>query len=341
MTFSTILIVIGVFCVLILSHEFGHFIAAKSCGVYVEDFSLGMGPRFLRFKGKETTYNLRVFPIGGWCKMRGEDEDCDDPRAFNKKKVWQRMLIIFAGPAMNFIFAFILFIIVFMMIGTASTANVVGEVAADSPAAAAGLSPGDVIIEINGTAIDEWADISSAINANGAGETVYLTVARDSQNIDMVINPYYSEDYQSWMIGITPEVTHQNVFTAIKLGFVQSVQFTVLLVQSLAQMITGAIPAEVAGPVGIVTIIGQATSYGLQSLIILTAYLSINLGLINLFPLPALDGSRLVFLVIEKLRGKPMDQRKEGMVHFVGLIMLFGLMIVITYQDIMRLITGS
>lgn len=273
--------------------------------------------------------------------MRGEDEESDDPRAFNRKKVWQRMLVIFAGPAMNFIFAFILFIIVFMMIGTASTQNIVGEVSADSPAAAAGMQAGDVITEINGLEIDEWADISAAVNVNGAGETVSLTVARDGQNLDMVVDPYYNEEYQTWQIGILPEVTHQNVFSAIKLGFVQSVQFTVLLVQSLVQMITGEIPAEVAGPVGIVTIIGQATSYGLQSLLILTAYLSINLGLINLFPLPALDGSRLVFLAVEKLRGRPMDQRKEGMVHFVGLIMLFGLMIVITYQDIMRLITGS
>lgn len=168
-----------------------------------------------------------------------------------------------------------------------------------------------------------------------------MTVARDNQSLDLAIAPYYNEEYRTWQIGILPLVTHQNVFTAIRLGFVQSVQFTVLLVHSLVQMITGEIPAEVAGPVGIVTIIGQARAYGLKSLLILTAYLSINLGLINLFPLPALDGSRLVFLAVEKLRGRPLDQRKEGMVHFVGLIMLFGLMIIITYQDIMRLITGN
>ena len=340
MTVVTILIVIGVFCLLILSHEFGHFIVAKACGVYVEDFSLGMGPKLSQIKGKETTYTLRLLPIGGWCNMRGEDEDSDDPRAFNKKKVWQRMLIIFAGPLMNFIIAIIIFVIVFMMIGTASSANIVGEPIADSPAEIAGLEAGDVITEINGTAIDEWADIGAAINAQEPGTTLNITVERDGSELDIVLEPYFSEEEQAWKIGIYPIREHQNIFTAIGMGVTQSIDFAVLLVQSIVQMITGQIPAEVAGPVGIVTIIGQATSYGVQNVLILVAYLSINLGLINLFPLPALDGSRLVFLAIEGIRKKPIDRAKEGMIHFIGLVLLFGLMIVITYQDIARLVTG-
>ncbi len=340
MVVVTILTVIVVFCLLIISHEFGHFIAAKACGVYVEDFSLGMGPKLLQFRGKETTYCLRLLPIGGWCNMRGEDEDSDDPRAFNRKKVWQRMLIIFAGPLMNFIIAIIIFVIVFMMIGTASTANVVGEPIADSPAAIAGLEEGDIITDINGIAVDEWADISTAVNAQEAGGTLQITVERDGASEIISVEPYFNEETQSWQIGIYPQREHQNIFTAISLGVRQSIEFAVLLVQSIVQMITGQIEAEVAGPVGIVNIIGEATSYGVQNVLILTAYLSINLGLINLFPLPALDGSRLVFLAVEGIRRKPIDRNKEGMVHFIGLVLLLGLMVFITYQDIARLVTG-
>ena len=250
------------------------------------------------------------------------------------------MLIIFAGPLMNFIIAIIIFVIVFMMIGTASYANIVGEPIADSPAEIAGLEAGDVITEINGTAIDEWADIGAAINAQEPGTTLNITVERDGSELDIVLEPYFSEEEQAWKIGIYPIREHQNIFTAIGMGVTQSIDFAVLLVQSIVQMITGQIPAEVAGPVGIVTIIGQATSYGVQNVLILVAYLSINLGLINLFPLPALDGSRLVFLAIEGIRKKPIDRAKEGMIHFIGLVLLFGLMIVITYQDIARLVTG-
>jgi regulator of sigma E protease len=336
----TIISVILVFCVLILSHEFGHFLAAKACGIYVEDFSLGMGPKLVQFKGKETTYTLRPFPIGGWCKMRGEDEENSDPRAFKSRKLWQQMLTIFAGPLMNFIFAIIIFVVVFMMMGTASTANVVGEVMADTPAATAGLQPGDKILAINSSEVDEWADISATVNAANPGASLNLTLERDGESLQTVIQPFFNEETQSWMIGISPEKLHQNFFRAIWLGCVQSVQFAVAIIQGLAQMISGAIPADVAGPVGIVTLIGQASEYGIQTLLILTAYLSINLGLINLFPLPALDGSRLVFLFIEALRGKPINQAKEGMIHFVGLVLLFGLMIFITYKDIARLVTG-
>ena len=336
----TIVSAILVFCFLIISHEFGHFIAAKACGVYVEDFSLGMGPKLLQFHGKETTYTLRPFPIGGWCKMRGEDEDSEDPRAFNNKKVWQRMIIVAAGPFMNFLCAFLLFIVIYMMIGTVSTANVVGSTEDSSPAAQV-LQAGDEIIDINGMTISSWNDIGAAVNSGSEGSPLSITVIRDGQTLVLSISPVYNEEAQQWKLGIMPMTEHQNIFTAIKLGCVQSVNFAVTLILSIGQMITGQIEADVAGPVGIVNLIGQASGYGIQYLLILTAYLSINLGLINLFPLPALDGSRLVFMLVEAIRRKPVPREKEGMVHFIGMILLFGLMIVITYNDIVRLVTGG
>ncbi|MDO4581121.1 MAG: RIP metalloprotease RseP [Bacillota bacterium] len=333
----TAIAAIAVFCLLILSHEFGHFIVAKWSGVYVEDFSLGMGPKLLQWQGKETTYTLRPFPIGGWCKMRGEDEDSDDPRAFNNAKIWKRILTVFAGPLMNFVIAIVLFIIIFMMLGTASSENVAGKIQPGQPAEAAGMQAGDRILSVNGIEIATWEQIGPAVNSLPPGSELSVLVERDGQQLILSITPVFNEEYQLWMLGIEAERLRQNLFTAIALGCKQSIWFVKELILALISMFTGQAPVDVAGPVGIVTIIGDSARYGLQSLLLLTAYLSINLGLLNLFPLPALDGSRIIFLAIEGLRGRPIDRRKEGMVHFVGLMALMALM---TYNDILRLIAS-
>lgn len=333
----TIIAAILVFCLLILSHEFGHFSMAKLVGVYVYDFSLGMGPKLLAFKRKETQYTLRLFPIGGHCLMMGEDEDNDDPHAFNKKKVWQRMLVIAGGPAMNFICAVIIFIIIFMMMGTASSTNEVGDVIAGQAAEAAGVLPGDVIIEINGQPVTAWVDISPAVATGEAGQAMNVVVQRGSETVTLSMQPYVEAESGRRLIGIYPAVEKQNLFTAIGLGVKQSYLFTKELILALVGIITGRVAADVAGPVGVVNIIGQATSYGLQSLLMIAAILSVNLAVVNLLPIPALDGARLVFLAVEGLRGKPLNREREGMVHFIGLMLLFALMIVITFKDIMRL----
>ncbi len=336
----TIIAAVLVFCFLILSHEFGHFIMAKACGIYVEDFSLGMGPKLLSWKGKETQYTLRLLPIGGWCKMAGEDEESDNPRAFCNKKVWQRICVVAAGPVMNFLCAIILFIILFMLIGTYSTSSTIGGVNADSPAAQAGLQSGDVIVSIDGIAIDEWNDISAAVNSGEAGRSLQCVIERDGEQFSVIVTPSYDDSYGSYLLGITPTRARQNLFRAIGLGVEQSVLFARDLLVSIAGMLRGTVQPDVSGPVGIVTAIGETARYGFQSLMLLTAYLSINLGLINLFPLPALDGSRIVFLSIEGIRRKPFDRDKEGMVHMIGLFLLMGLMLVVTYNDIVKLISG-
>jgi len=328
-----------IFCLLIISHEFGHFIVAKICGVYVYDFSLGMGPKLFSWKGKETQYTLRLLPIGGWVKMMGEDENSDDPRSFIQKKISQRIAIIAAGPIMNFLTAILLFVIIFMMIGTYSTENI-AEPMDGKPAQLAGMQDGDRIVEINGYKVDQWSDIITAINKTDAdGKVVNAVVERDGKQIAMAIQPTYDQQSGNWQIGVMPPVVRQNFFVAVKNGIVQTYVFTKLIIVSLVQMATGKIAADVAGPVGIVNIIGQATSYGIQSLLLLTAMLCVNLGIINLLPLPALDGCRIVFLAVEGIRGKPINREREGLVHFIGLMVLFGLMIIITYKDILRLIT--
>jgi len=334
----TIIAAILIFCLLIISHEFGHFIMAKICGVYVYDFSLGMGPKLLSWKGKETQYTLRLFPIGGWVKMMGEDEDSDDPRSFIRKKISQRMAIIAAGPIMNFLTAILLFVIIFMMIGTYSTENI-AEPIDGKPAQQAGMQNGDRIIEINGYQINEWSDITTVISDTAVdGSVVDTVVERDGKQVEIAIQPTYDQESGYWQIGVMPPVVRQNFFVAVKDGVVQTYVFTKLILVSLVQMVTGQIDADLAGPIGVVSIIGQATSYGIQSLLLLTAMLCVNLGIINLLPLPALDGCRIVFLAIEGIRGKPINREREGLVHFIGLILLFGLMIVITYNDIIRLL---
>jgi len=326
---------------MILSHEFGHFSMAKLAGIYVYDFSLGMGPKLLSFKRKETQYSLRLFPIGGHCQMMGEDEISDDPRSFNKKKVWQRMLVIAGGPAMNFITAMLLFIIIFMMMGTPSGGNMVGNVITGQAAEAAGILPGDIIVEINGQAVNTWLDISPAVASREAGQTVDVVVQRDSGQVALSMQPYFEAESGRWLIGIMPAIEKQNLFTAIKLGVKQSVLFTKALILALVGMIAGSVPPDVTGPVGVVTIIGEASSYGLQSLLMIAAILSVNLAVVNLLPIPALDGARLIFLAVEGVRRKPFNREREGMVHLAGFMLLIVLMIVLTFKDVARLISGG
>ena len=334
----SILAAILVFCLLILSHEFGHFIMAKLNGIYVYDFSLGMGPRLFGIKGKETEYMLRLFPIGGHCLMMGDDEETDDPRSFNKKKVLQRISVILGGPVMNFLTAVLIFIILFMMMGTASSTSEVGELIEGRGAEVAGMLPGDIIVGINGQPVNVWADISPAVSLRDVGEDLDVVVSRDGKEISMTVQPHYEEESGRWLIGIYPAVVRQSFFTAIGLGFRQSYMFTRELLSALVGMVAGTVEADVSGPVGVVNVISEATSYGLSSLLFITAILCVNLAVINLLPIPALDGSRVVFLLVEALRGKPLDPKREGMVHFAGLMLLFALMIVITFNDIMRLI---
>lgn len=335
-----VLAAILVFCLLILSHEFGHFIMAKFSGIYVYDFSLGMGPKLFSIKGKETEYILRLFPIGGHCLMMGDDEESEDPRSFNKKKVWRRITVILGGPVMNFLTAVLIFVILFMMMGTASTTNEVGDLIEGQAAEAAGLLPGDLIIGINGLPVSAWADIGPAVALHEPGEPMNVVVDREGREVSLTIHPYLEEESGRWLIGIYPAVVRQNFFTAIGLGVKQSFLFTKDLILALAGMVAGQVEPDVTGPVGVVTIISEATTYGLKSLLFITAILCVNLAVINLLPIPALDGSRVVFLLVEGLRGKPLNRQREGMVHFIGLMMLFALIIVITFKDIMRLIGG-
>ncbi|WP_227766612.1 RIP metalloprotease RseP [Zhaonella formicivorans] len=334
----SVLITILILGVLIIAHELGHLLAAKAVGIKVHEFAIGMGPKIIGYQAKETLYSLRAFPIGGFNRMAGmEPGDEDDVRGFNTKSVGQRSLVIAAGSLMNFILALTLFIIVFMGIGIPSNQNVVGRVVPGGAAELAGLQAGDRIIAINGEKTASWDELTAIIHKNPERK-IEITVLRENKKMAFAVTPRLDPKHKVGLIGIERAWEKQGFLNSIMLGVKQAVGVSILLVTSLVQMIIGKIPADVAGPVGMVQLVGQAVEFGLASVLNFAAILSLNLGLINLFPIPALDGSRLIFLGLEKLRGQPLQPDKENFIHFVGFFLLIALMLLITYQDIVRLI---
>lgn len=334
----SILLAILVFGLLILVHELGHFLAAKRVGIRVHEFAVGMGPVLVSKKYKGTKYSLRMLPIGGFNKMAGMEPGDEDPTAgFNSKSVLQRIFVISAGSLMNILLALVSFIIVFAFLGIPSQANIVGAVNQNSPAAQAGILPGDKIVAIDGTTVETWNEIVDIIHSS-SGKTLSITIIRGENQFDVTAAPQYDSENNIGLIGIKQSRQKSGFFEAIGLGMRNTVALTVSILYGLVQMVIGEVPAEVAGPVGIVSILGDVAQLGLANILTFTALLSLNLGIINLFPIPALDGSRLIFLGVEGLRGRPLDPEKENLIHLVGFALLIMLMLFITYQDILRLI---
>ena len=329
----TIIVALLVFGVIVLFHEFGHFIIAKASGVKVHEFAIGMGPKLASIQGKETLYSIRILPIGGYVKMLGENEESDDERSFGNKSIFKRISIIAAGPIMNFILAVILFAVIFMSTGTPSTT--VKEAMEGYPAQQAGIIQGDKIVEIEGEKISEWNDITSHIGPS-AGEELEISIERDGKLLRKVVVPK-DEDGRG-MIGIVPG-NEKNIFHSIKYSVQRTMWILSQMIGFLVSLIGGkAASSEVVGPVGIINVVGEAAKIGLLNVLSLAAVISINLGLLNLLPIPALDGSRILFLIAELIRGKKLDQEKEGFIHFIGFAILIAFMIFITYKDVLQLL---
>lgn len=333
-----------VFGLLIIFHELGHFIVAKIVGIKVTEFSLGFGPKLLTVPRGETTYNLRLVPLGGFVNMAGMDpnEETDEndlDRGFNKKSVWQRVAVIFAGPLMNFFLAVLLFAVIFMFQGqpVPSGGTGIGDVMPDYPAAIAGLAAGDKILSIDGITVDNWNDMAAIINERPE-EDIAVVVLRDGSELPVEMKTIRGEDGLGKM-GIYPaeEYVRIGFLQSISLGLQWTVTFTAVIMEFISKMIFGQVPAELGGPVRIVNEIGVAAQLGFLMLLKLAAILSLNLGLFNLFPIPALDGSRILFLLWEKIRRRPFDPVKENFIHLVGFGLLLMLMLIITYNDILQI----
>lgn len=332
----TIIVALLVFSAIVFIHELGHFIFAKINGVKVHEFAIGMGPKIYSIK-KDTEYSIRLLPLGGFVSMEGEDEDSRDPRSFGQKSILQRVSIIFAGPFFNIIFTILLFIPIFMFIGNQTTT--LAGVTNQGPAYKAGVQVGDTIEAVNGVKVKTWQDVIQSLNESDGSE-VKLSIDRDGQDKEIIVTPQKSEDGRH-VIGIETKV-EKDILGSIKNAFATTWSMTVQMITFVGQLVTGTVPGgvgnSVSGPLGVINIVSEAAKTGIVNIMYITAVLSLNLGIINLVPFPALDGGRLFILAIEAIRGgKKIDPNKETMINMVGLGALMLFMVFITYKDILRL----
>ncbi len=412
---QTLISVIVIFGLLVFIHEWGHLYFAKRAGILCREFAIGFGPKIYSFKKDETTYTIRLLPIGGFVRMAGEDpemieikpghqiglvfndkgkvsklvinnkskhtnahvvqvEKADlehelfieayndvgeriryevDPKAefvkdeqatqiapwnrqFGSKTVGQRAMAIFAGPMMNFILAIVLLIVFALFQGTPVNEAMIGDLSPEGAAYAAGLEKGDLVLAIDGQPVASWEEMTEVIQANPNKEIAF-EINRSGEVVTIPVTPEErlgQFEEKEGFIGIA-RPSEFNILGSIKYGFTQTYLFMTMIFEVLGLIVTGQFSLDyVAGPVGIYTYTGEAAALGIFVLIQWAAALSVNLGIINLLPIPAMDGGRLIFIGLEALRGKPIDPQKEGIVHFVGFALLMLLMIVVTWNDI-------
>lgn len=333
----TVILVIALFVLLIFPHELGHFLVAKACGVQVNEFAFGMGPAIFKHQGPETLYSIRLVPIGGFTALEGEDtEEADDnPRAFNNKKWWQKILVLLAGAGMNILIAAVVLSIYIGIAGFIQTT--LDSVTPGGPAEAAGVLAGDTVVAVGDTRTKEWADVTDALEQYlDKGEIVPLTVERNGEELSFEITPVRNEE-GNYVIGIRAGITH-DVFRSAIYGVRATGRVFVLILQSFVQIFReGNVLENVAGPVGMVQLVSETSSYGFTYYLYLVALVSVNLAIFNLLPFPALDGGRIIFVIIRKITGKAISDTVEARVHAVGMVLLLALAAVIGFNDIMRL----
>ena len=330
----TILISIIVLSVLVMFHEFGHFIVAKLSGARVNEFSIGFGPRLFKKKYGETEYSFRALLFGGYVALEGEDEKSNDPRAIVNKPWPVRLAVFAAGPLMNILLAFLLLFIVFFSIGRPIPQ--IKSVMEGYPAEKAGILPGDKIVMVNNTKINTWEELEKAISSNGE-RVLTIEIQRGNQILQKQVKPIFDKNASKVMIGIVPDY-ERSISLAFKTAINQTIYFSKLIILSLVMLVTGKVSVnDIMGPVGIVQAVGTVAKTGVINLLAFSALISVNLGLFNLLPLPALDGGRILFVLAEAVRGKPLPPEKEGYIHYLGFLLLIALLIFVTYRDILRI----
>lgn len=340
----TVVWTILIFCAIIFIHELGHFIAAKLVGVTVHEFSIGMGPKIWGFTKKDTVYNIRILPVGGYVKLEGEDDDSDDEGALCNKKPWQKFVVLFAGGFMNFVLGFLIFI--FIVSNSVITSNIIDTVHDGFAMKEQGFLPGDKIIamEAGGKTqkIRSYNDITLFSIKNGETDA-NITVERNGEKITKYVQVRTAEDGRK-IFGFSPKILPNTVKNVIVAAFDRSVFVVKLVFLSLWWLVTGKVAlSSVSGPVGIVTeintTVSQGSFIGFLNTLSLAGLISINLGVMNLLPLPALDGGRIMFVIVEKIIGHRVSPDKEGIVHFIGFALLMAFMVFVTFSDILKLFT--
>ncbi len=357
-TALTVIISLLVFGFLIFIHEFGHYITARIFKVSITEFSIGMGPKFMWYDSKKTgiRYSLSILPIGGYVAMVGEDEDSDDPNAFNKKPAWQRFIITAAGAAVNIVAGFLAMIIIVCCINIGNTTyaepldedvlkNDLGYESVDTASRSylAGLEFGDEIIKVNGNRVSIYDELSYQIMRHG-NEPVELTVIRNGEEVVIPDVQFPTTTDQGQVFGIIDfKITglkEKNFFSVISLSFKKACLVMRMCWESIIDLITGRYTvAAVSGPVGISSAIGEAAGAGALSLLNIAVLISMNLGFMNLLPIPALDGGRLLVIIIEMITKKKLPAKVEGMINGIGLILLMLLSVVILFKDVFTLLS--
>ncbi len=320
------------FLMMIIPHEFGHFAVAKAVGVQVNEFSIGMGPKLWNKQKGETLYSVRLLPIGGFCAMEGENEESDNPRAFNNKSPLSKIAVLIAGAFMNIITAWLILVILAFSYGTASTT--IDDVKVGSPAATAGILSGDQIVSINGEKTDDWNKVVEEIKSSD--DKLSIEVLRENKKHQFEVKPEKLEGQN--IIGISSRLT-RDPGKAIEGGTIATYDMGKSMLDAFKGLITGGISTkDIAGPVGMVSMVGQTSKLGIQYVAAFVALVSLNLAIINLLPLPALDGGRIIFVFIRLITGKMISDRTEGIIHAVGMGLLLILAVIVTINDVGKLI---
>lgn len=336
-----ILLAVLAFGFLIFIHEFGHFITAKLCGVRVNEFALGMGPALFHFTKGETTYALRILPLGGFCAMEGEDQASDDPKAFGTKSVWKRILIVVAGSLMNLI-AGLLLLTLFLAPTKQWVIPTVAEVAPEM--AESGLQPGDTILEVSGYRVHLASDIITGIQLGKNAPYYDVKLERNGevvqlQNVKFQLQEYEKNGETIEHYGVLFATEKSTFFGKTKFIFQNAYNLVRIVKLGLVQLFSGQVGMkDVAGPIGIGKMMVDTAQTSLLSFLFLVAFISVNLGIMNLLPIPALDGGRLLFLLIELIRGKPVSPKYEGYIHAGGMILLMAFMVFVAFHDVWQLI---
>ena len=330
-----IIIALLIFGIVVAVHEFGHFFVAKLNKITVHEFAIGMGPVIFQKEKNGTNYSLRAIPMGGFVAMEGEDEESDDPNAFCQKNPLQKMAVIFAGPFMNFVLTIVTFILLFTLSGV--PVNKVGNIIENSPASKSELKVGDEIKSINGTNIKSWNDIPTTIA--GTKGDVTLQVIRDGQAMEITITPEEKNGRRT--VGIYP-MYEKNFSSSISQAFSQTYSVSLSMLDFIKKLFTGKVDFNyVSGPVGIVKEMGSSVNSGLATVINYIAFISLNLGIMNLLPIPALDGFRLLTSFVELITRKKLNKKMEYIVNAAGMIFLISIMLLVTYKDLIKIFTGQ
>ncbi len=331
-----ILMALLAFSVLIIGHEFGHFIMARVNGVKVLEFSLGMGPKLFSIKGKETEYLIKALPIGGYVRMYGEEDDVSvvDDRAFSNKTSFQKLTIVAAGPIMNFIIAILFFSLVGGIKGHST--NIIDKVVENSPAMEVGIKAGDKITEVNGKMVTTWEDFFSEI-FTGEGKPVNMQVERNGEKIKLDLVPQYNEAEDIYQVGVSSKVVKPNFIESIKYGLNQTGSTIRQTFGFFGQLFKGKVSSDdVGGPISIIKISGKAAQQGILTLLNIMALFSVQLAIFNVIPFPALDGGWIFLLLFQIITGKEVNKEKVATINYYGFLALMGLMVLVLLKDIIN-----